>query len=207
MSLRSRLIKHKLLIATTNKGKAREFRALFKGLPLSVFTLSDLGSFTPFEEKGDSFLDIASGKSLFYNDRWKDHILGEDSGLEIDFLEGAPGIYSARFSGLNADDEKNIRKVLSLMKNAPSDKRQARFISCMVLSKKGKVLKAIEEFALGSILQEKKGTGGFGYDPIFYYPPLEKTFAQLDPEIKNQVSHRGKAFKILKDYIKENILD
>jgi XTP/dITP diphosphohydrolase len=199
------LTEFRFLIASTNKGKIKEIQALLKDLPLSVFSLQDLVPFESYEETGKTFLENARGKSLFYSHRWKDFILGEDSGLEIDHLEGAPGIFSARFSGPDADDEKNIQKVLFLLKNTPSEKRQARFVSSMVLSKQGRSLKEIEESTSGYITQEKKGTEGFGYDPIFYYPPLRKTFAQLSPDTKNQVSHRGKALRKLREFIQEII--
>ena len=156
-----------------------------------------------FEEKGHTFLDNALGKSLFYGQKWKDMILGEDSGLAIDYLDGAPGIFSARFSGPGATDEKNILKVLGLLEDVAKKNRQAKFVSCMVLSLQGKVLTQIQEEVQGFITFEKEGRYGFGYDPIFYYPPLQKTFAELPPEEKNEISHRGRALKRLKDYLKE----
>lgn len=130
-------------------------------------------------------------------------ILGEDSGLEIEYLKGAPGIMSARFSAPDATDEKNILKVLHLLDGVPQIKRQAKFVSCMVLSQRGKILTQIQEEVKGFITAEKKGSYGFGYDPIFFYPPLKKTFAELFPEEKNTISHRGRALKRLKDYLEE----
>ncbi len=128
-------------------------------------------------------------------------ILGEDSGLEIDYLDGAPGIISARFSGPGATDEKNILKVLNLLEDVPKKSRQAKFVSCMVLSLRGKVLAQIQEEVQGFITTEKKGRYGFGYDPIFYYPPLQKTFAEISLEEKNKISHRGRALKRMKAYL------
>jgi XTP/dITP diphosphohydrolase len=130
-------------------------------------------------------------------------ILGEDSGLEVDHLDGAPGVISARFSGPGATDEKNIIKVLRLIRDVPPERRQAKFVSCMVLSKQGKILASILEEVQGFITTEKKGQSGFGYDPIFYYPPLEKTFAELTPKEKNAVSHRGRALNRLKTYLED----
>ena len=149
-------------------------------------------------------MENAEGKTLFYSRIWPGLTLGEDSGLEIEALSGAPGVRSARFSGDNATDEKNIEKVLSLLKGIPEEKRKARFVSCMVLSRKDKIIHRIKEYVSGSILTQKKGTGGFGYDPIFFYSPLNKTFAQLSPEEKNSVSHRGRALKKLKAFLQEN---
>jgi len=114
---------------------------------------------------------------------------------------GEPGVLSARYSGPQATDEKNNRKVLERMKDVPEERRKARFVSCLVLSRKGEVIREIKEFVEGRIAFEKKGTQGFGYDPLFYYPPLEKTFAELLPEEKNQVSHRGRALKKLKEFL------
>lgn len=193
----------KLLLATTNQGKIKEIKDFLKSLPVQVFSLHDLKVETFFDERGHTFLDNAQGKSLFYNQKWEDMILGEDSGLEVDHLEGAPGVISARFSGAGATDEKNILKVLSLMKDVSPERRQAKFISCMVLSKKGKILASFQEEVQGFITTEKIGQSGFGYDPIFYYPPLDKTFAELTPEEKNTVSHRGRALTRLKIYLED----
>lgn len=193
--------KVRLLLATTNKGKAKEIAILLSELPLEIFTLQEVFPKQNFIEEGNTFTENAQGKSLFYSRQWEDLILAEDSGLEIEHLKGAPGILSARFSGPQATDEKNIRKVLDLMEEVPLDQRKARFVSCIVLSQKGKIIKEIKECANGLITLEKKGPLGFGYDPIFYYPPLKKTFAELLPEEKNRVSHRGRALKKLKEFL------
>ena len=193
----------RLLLATTNKSKAKEIATFLSELPLKISTLQEVFPKQNFVEEGDTFAENARGKSLFYSSQWEDLILAEDSGLEIEHLKGAPGILSARFSGPQATDEKNIRKVLDLMEGVPCDQRKARFVSCIVLSQKGKIIKEIEECVDGLITLEKKGCLGFGYDPIFHYLPLEKTFAELLPEEKNRVSHRGRALKKLKEFIAE----
>lgn len=148
-------------------------------------------------------MENARGKSLYYSQFWDDLTLGEDSGLEIDFLNGAPGVYSARFSGAQATDKKNIQKVLNLMRDAPQELRKAGFVSCMVLSTQRRVIKEIRCEVRGFLADKPKGSGGFGYDPIFFYPALNKTFAELLPEEKNQVSHRGKALKQLIQFLQE----
>ena len=191
----------RLLLATTNKGKAKEIASFLSELPLKIFTLQEVFPKQNFIEEGDTFIENARGKSLFYSRQWEGLTLAEDSGLEIEHLKGAPGVLSARFSGPQATDEKNIRKVLNLMEGVPLDQRKARFVSCIALSQKGKISKEIRECANGLITFEKKGRLGFGYDPIFYYPPLEKTFAELLPEEKNRVSHRGRALKKLKEFL------
>ena len=195
--------KEKLLLATTNQGKAREIRSYLEELFLKICNLKELKTEKTFSEKGKTFSENARGKSLFFSEQWEGLTLAEDSGLEIDVLNGAPGVLSARFSGPQATDEKNNQKVLDLMKGVPFEERKARFVSCMVLSKKGKVIKEIKESVEGLIALEKKGASGFGYDPLFYYPPLRKTFAELLPEEKNKVSHRGRALKKLKEFLIE----
>ncbi|UCC39530.1 MAG: RdgB/HAM1 family non-canonical purine NTP pyrophosphatase [Candidatus Aminicenantes bacterium] len=195
--------KERLLLATTNKGKAKEIESFLSEFPFKIFTLQEVFPKQSFVEEGNTFAENARGKSLFYSHQWEDLILAEDSGLEIEHLKGAPGVLSARFSWPQPTDEKNIRKVLDLMEGVPLDKRKARFVSCIVLSQKGKIIKEIKENVTGLITYEKKGSYGFGYDPIFYYPPLKKTLAELLPEEKNSVSHRGRALKKLKEYLVE----
>jgi XTP/dITP diphosphohydrolase len=172
-------------------------------LSLEIFTLQELNLKKTFPEHGKTFAQNARGKSLFYSENWEGLTLAEDSGLEIEHLKGAPGVISARFSGPQATDEKNNQKVLELMKGVPSEQRKARFVSCMIIAQKGKIIKEIEEAAEGLVAFEKKGSHGFGYDPIFYYPPLGKTFAELLPEEKNRVSHRGQVLKKLKEFLLE----
>jgi XTP/dITP diphosphohydrolase len=195
------LNKVKLLLATTNQGKVREIKNFLEDLTITILSFKDLGQFIPFSETGKTFEDNARGKSLFYSTSWEGLTLAEDSGLEIEALSGEPGVLSARYSGEKATDEKNNQKVLDRMKDVPSEERKARFVSCMVLSQKGEVIKEIKESVEGSIAFEEKGTHGFGYDPLFYYPPLRKTFAELLQEEKNKVSHRGRALKKLKEFL------
>ena len=193
--------KRRFLLATTNQGKAREIESYLEDLNIEILSLKELGQSEPFSETGTTFDENARGKSLFYSMNWEGLTLAEDSGLEIEALNGEPGVLSARYSGEQATDEKNNQKVLERMKEVPSEKREARFVSCMVLSQKGKIITKIKESVEGVITFEEKGTHGFGYDPLFYYPPLKKTFAELLPEEKNKVSHRGRALKKLKEYL------
>lgn len=190
-----------LLLATTNRSKAQEIRKFLSSLSLEIFHLGDIRIEKPYPENKPTFIENARGKSLYYSQFWSGLTLAEDSGLEIDHLKGAPGIFSARFSGSHATDERNIQKVLKLMEGVPLEKRKARFVCALVLSKKGKVLKEITEHVEGLITFRKKGRYGFGYDPIFYHSPSGKTFAQLRPEEKNRVSHRGRALKKLEEFL------
>jgi XTP/dITP diphosphohydrolase len=191
----------RLLLATTNIGKTREMQACLRDLDLETLSLEALGNIEPFPERGRTFSENARGKSLFYSRHWDGLTLGEDSGLEIDHLAGAPGVLSARFSGPDATDETNLRKVLRLLEGVPAEERTARFVSCMALSRGGRVIFEIQECAAGRVLDHKRGRSGFGYDPIFYYPPLRRTFAELEPAEKNRVSHRGQALCRLRDYL------
>jgi XTP/dITP diphosphohydrolase len=194
-------LNRRLLLATSNPGKKREIHQFLRDLPLDIFSLSDIDPPGYFPEDGQTFMANAEGKSHYYSDIWKDLILGEDSGLAVDALNGDPGVFSARFSGEKAADSDNIKKVLTLMKEIPREKRTASFISSMVLSCNGKTLLHIEENVQGFITREKKGGMGFGYDPIFYYPPMKKTFAQMSRSAKNKVSHRGKALEKLRFFL------
>lgn len=179
----------------------REIRRCFKGLPLKFLSLREIGGNAEVEENGTTFLENARQKSLAYSFLSECPTLAEDSGLEIFHLDGAPGILSARFSDPGASDEKNIRKVLRLMKGVPWSGRQARFICQLVLSQEGRVLKTCRGQVRGSIALEKKGDHGFGYDPIFFYRPFGRTFGELGPLIKNAVSHRGRALKKMRAFL------
>lgn len=190
-----------LLLATTNRGKIKELKAELQNLPLHISSLRELDLNLLFPEEGRTFLENARGKSLFYSRYWDGLTLAEDSGLEIDYLKGSPGVYSSRFAGPEAADEENIEKVLRLLNGVPHEERKASFVSCMVLSKRGHIITEIQEKTEGSITTDRRGRGGFGYDPIFYYPPLGKTFAELSPEKKNEVSHRGRALKKLMAFL------
>lgn len=192
-----------LLIGTTNRGKTREIRAVLSELPLRISSLADLKTYDSYPETGTTFLDNARGKSLFYSQKWEDLTLAEDSGLEIEYLNGAPGVLSARFSGPEATDEKNNDKVLTLLEQVPENQRKARFVSFMVLSKQGVVIAELEGWVEGIITRERRGEKGFGYDPLFFYPPMNRTFGQLSEKEKNKVSHRGRALKKLKTFLED----
>ena len=193
--------KPSLLLATTNPGKAKEFRTCLRTLPFEIISLEEIGLTQSFPEEGDTFLANARGKSLFYSRRWKGLTVAEDSGLEVRHLDGSPGVYSARFAGPQATDAQNNSKVLALLSGIPAEKRQARFVSCLVLAREGTIIKEIQEDVEGLILFEPRGSEGFGYDPIFFFPPLNKSFGELNPEEKNRVSHRGKALQKLKSFL------
>lgn len=184
-----------LLLATTNPGKLREIRKALAGLPLTVRGLADVTTGPSYRERGATFAANARGKSLRYSRRWEGLTLAEDSGLEVDALGGAPGVRSARFSAPRPTNEKNNRKLLRLLRGVPPGRRGARFVCVMVLSERGRVVREIRGQVRGRIGLEGRGRDGFGYDPLFYYPPLRRTFAELSPDEKNRVSHRGRALR------------
>lgn len=194
-----------LLLATTNAGKVKEMRSFLKDLSIQISSLQEAGIQTMYKETGRSFLENAKGKSLFYGRQWPGLTLGEDSGLMVEALNGAPGVYSARFAGPEADDDDNIRRLLKMLKGIPAEKRTARFVSSMVLSQQGRILHEIEKSVKGRILEQPAGHQGFGYDPVFYYPLLGKTFAQISSPEKNRVSHRGQALFALKDWLSRQL--
>jgi XTP/dITP diphosphohydrolase len=195
------LTRTKLLIATTNAGKVREIKRSLDGLPFEIVSLEEVLPGASFRERGKTFLDNARSKSLHYGRKSGLLTLAEDSGLEVDALDGAPGVHSARFSRPDPTDAKNNRKVLRLLANAPWKDRKAKFVCVMVLSRDGRVIREIRGEVRGVIDFAPKGENGFGYDPVFYYPKLGKHFAELGPDEKNAVSHRGRALKKLKTFL------
>jgi len=183
----------KLLLATANPGKVREYRRLLRDLPFKLVTLAEEGINTVVAEQGASFEENARLKATAYAHLSQLTSLADDSGLEIDALGGKPGVHSARFAGEKSTDETKIENLLARLKDVPKEKRTARF-KCVIAiaSPTGKVALCSGE-CHGLIALESRGEDGFGYDPIFYIPELDKTMAELPLEIKNQISHRGKA--------------
>jgi len=193
----------RLLVATTNRGKAREIAAVLGGLRYEILSLEDLGLLAVCREGGSSFAENARRKALFYARRSGFLTLAEDSGLEIRALDGAPGVRSARFSGSRSTDEANNRKTLRLLRGCPWKRRRARFVSLLALAQGGKTLKVVRGAVRGTIAWEPKGPHGFGYDPIFYYHPFRKTFGEIPVELKNTVSHRGRALVKMAAFLRD----
>jgi XTP/dITP diphosphohydrolase len=191
----------KLLLATTSRGKLREQRELLEGLDLEILSLEDFPQLEAPAELGSSFRENAVEKAIYYHARIGLPAVSEDAGLVVDALDGAPGLASARF--LSRDTryrEKNLR-ILELLRDVPENDRTARYVSALALADGGKIVFEYEATCEGLIASEPSGEGGFGYDPIFFYPPLGKTMAEISPAEKNRVSHRGKAFAALKAYL------
>ncbi|BDH62502.1 non-canonical purine NTP pyrophosphatase [Lysinibacillus sp. PLM2] len=185
-----------IVIATKNKGKAKDFEALFNPLGYEVVTMFDVAPNMEIEETGTTFEENAVLKAETLANKLGKIVIADDSGLAIDELNGEPGVYSARYAG-DHDDEANIVKVLEKLQGVPEEKRTARF--CCALAIAGPDLKTFTVFGTceGVILTEKRGTNGFGYDPIFYVPALNRSMAELTPEEKGTISHRGNAIRKL----------
>jgi len=198
----------RLLVASSNPGKVAEFRKLagrsFRGISLDLQLLPRFSELPAFEESAPTFAENAAGKALHYS-RFADlPVMADDSGLEVDALEGAPGVYSARYAGPGASDAQRTAKLLHELQtrgaHSPTDRR-ARFVCVIALVHRGRTIAVVSAAAEGEILDAPKGAGGFGYDPVFWVPALGKTFAQLSPAQKNRYSHRGKAFRKLLDFL------
>jgi XTP/dITP diphosphohydrolase len=182
-----------IVIATRNKGKTAEISALLEGFPVLVKNLDDFGPIPEVEEDGETFDDNAYKKASFTARVLGLPALADDSGLLVDALGGAPGVHSARFAGPDATDQDRCQKLLQEMHN--HDKREAAFACVISISVPTGPALTYEGECRGVLTREPKGENGFGYDPIFYFPPLKKTFAQLTREEKSRVSHRGKALR------------
>jgi len=190
-----------VLVATRNQGKVREIRKALRGLGLRIRSLSDFKNVPGVEEDGKSFTENALKKARFYSKVYGELTISDDSGLEVNVLKGAPGIYSARFSGDGASDRENNRKLLHLMEEVPPSKRGARFrCSIAIVSPEGGEV-VVEGKCSGRIVLKAVGKKGFGYEPLFVCPRLGKTMAQLTLEEKNKVSHRGQALRKLRRII------
>jgi XTP/dITP diphosphohydrolase len=174
---------------------------LVQGLPFRVLSPGDLGILTAPEETGKTFLENATLKALEYARRSGHLTVADDSGLSVDALDGGPGLYSSRFGGEGASDLDRNRLLLERLRGVPGERRGARFTSALAVVRDGKVLFQVQESVLGVIAEEMRGTNGFGYDPLFFYPPLGKTFGELLREEKDRVSHRGKAFARLREFL------
>lgn len=190
----------RLLIATRNMHKTKEITSIL-GDSFQVADLSGVPGAPEVEETGSTFVENSTLKAVAISNVSEALILADDSGLEVDALQGAPGVYSARYAGPEADDRANNDKLLAALHGVPMEKRTARFRCVMVVARAGVVLGDFEGSVEGRILEQAAGTGGFGYDPLFVPEGYTESFAELGPGIKNGLSHRARAMEKLVDWL------
>jgi len=191
----------KLLLATANPGKLREYHALaagaLAGRAVELALLPGIEALPRFDESAPTFAENAAGKALHYSRFAELPVVADDSGLVVPALGGAPGVHSARYAGPGASDAERVRKLLDELRHRRVTDRRARFVCVMALAERGRVVAVFSDSALGELLEVPRGAQGFGYDPIFFFPALGKTYAEISREEKNLYSHRGKAFRKL----------
>jgi len=194
---------NQLLVASGNPKKLKELQELLGDLPIALLSLKQFPRVREVEEDGKTFRENAEKKALAFAKQTGCLTLADDSGLSVDYLKGAPGVHSARFSGPGKDDLKNCEKVLALLKGVSPKERGASFCCAAALATSEKVIHVVEEKVSGFITEAMRGSGGFGYDPLFFYPEFDKTFAEVPAEKKHAVSHRGKALCRMREFLKE----
>jgi XTP/dITP diphosphohydrolase len=200
---------NKVLIATSNPGKLRDFAGAAKAFGVEITSLPNFSSLTAVVEDGLTFEENARKKAEGYSLHAGDElVLADDSGLEVDVLRGAPGVHSARYAAddpakaeSNTDDEANNARLIREIQNIPYEKRTGRFVCVIAAARRGKTVGVFHGKAEGLILDKPRGANGFGYDPLFYFPQIQKTFAELSAEEKAKYSHRGAAFRQFLEWI------
>lgn len=194
-----------IIVATKNKGKVKEFEEMFHKLGFTVKTLLDYPDAPDIEETGETFTENALLKAQGISDYLNKIVIADDSGLCVNALDGKPGVYSARYAGMEKNDEANLQKVLQELKDVPYEKRTAHFHCTLALVIPGKEPVIFDGRLDGYIIDEKRGENGFGYDPIFFVPEYGKTTAEMMPEEKNKISHRGRALEKLNEWVKQAV--
>jgi len=189
----------KLYLASSNPGKLKEFSAIASEIhsPIELALLPGFSELAPFPEEAPTFAENAVGKALHSSGISGEAVCADDSGLVVPALGGEPGVRSARYAGPNASDAQNIARLLAAMMDKKNEERAAHFVCVLAVARKGNALAVISNRVDGFILEEPRGSGGFGYDPVIYFPLLNKSFAELSSAEKNLYSHRGKAFRRL----------
>ena len=190
-----------LLLASQNRGKLAEMRQLLEGLPFHVLRPADLNINEAPDETGTTFIENARLKARHYSQRSGRLAVADDSGICVDAMDGAPGLYSSRFGGEGATDEDRNRLLLEKLAAVPDERRTARFVCAVAVARGDEILFEVEEKVEGRIAHAPTGPNGFGYDPIFFYPPFGRTFGEVPPAQKDTVSHRGKAFARLREFL------
>ncbi|MGA2157836.1 MAG: XTP/dITP diphosphatase [Dehalococcoidia bacterium] len=193
----------RLLLATTNRGKAAEYVSLLKGLDLDLVTLDQVGISQEAAENYSTFEENARSKAVFYAALSGLITLADDSGLEVDALGGEPGVRSSRYAGENASDADRVNFLLDKLKGVPCELRSARFRCVIAIAEPDGKVETVSGDCRGCIALEPRGMNGFGYDPVFYLPEYEKTIAEISPELKNEISHRGRAAQKARSLLKK----
>ena len=198
----------KVLVATSNPGKLRDFAGAARAHGVAITPIPNFSSLTPVVEDGRTFEENARKKAEQYSLAVPgEFVIADDSGLEVEALRGAPGVHSARYAyeprkaGENTNDDANNARLLRELAAVPPEKRTGRFVCVIAVARDGRTLATFHGVAEGQILDHLRGAGGFGYDPMFYFPAIQKTFAELTPEEKAKYSHRGAAFGQFLDWI------
>lgn len=189
----------KLYLASGNAGKLREFRALAAAAhsSLELDLLPQYATLTEFPETAETFAENAAGKALYYSRTCSHMVFSDDSGLVVPALGGEPGVHSARYAGVGVSNDQKIAKLLAAMRGKHGAERTAYFVCVIAVAQLGRAIAVVSGKVDGEILEAPRGTGGFGYDPVFYFPALGKSFAELPADEKNARSHRGNAFRRL----------
>jgi XTP/dITP diphosphohydrolase len=194
----------KLIVASNNNHKIKEIKEILKDFNLEVLGLKEAGIYNDVDETGSTFMENAEIKAREIFSVVPDTmILADDSGLSVDALGGEPGIYSARYSGEHGDDVENNKKLINKLQGVPFNKRNAKFICAMVLIVNEDTIVKVQGEVDGIILEKYIVTEAFGYDPLFYVPELKSTFAEVPSQIKNSISHRGRALNMLKEKLEK----
>jgi XTP/dITP diphosphohydrolase len=192
--------RQKLVLASGNPGKLREYQVLARGHALELELLPGFEALPEFNEDAPTFAENAAGKAIYYSRHCAEFVFADDSGLVVPALGGAPGVVSARYAGIGASSESRNAKLLAEL-DGKSTERAAFFVCVIAVARKGRCVIVVSGKVDGEILEAPRGTGGFGYDPVFFFPTLRKSFAELNAEEKNQHSHRGKAFRRLMEVL------
>jgi len=196
----------RIILATKNEGKIREVKAMLDGLNLEILSLNNYKNLPEVKEDGKSFFENALKKAKVISEHTGEMVLSDDSGLEVDYLGGEPGVYSARYSGDDATDSSNIKRLLQSLKDVPKDKRSAAFRCVLVLYRPDGKYWKFEGHLRGIINDKPIGDGGFGYDPVFLLPELGLTVAQLPLDQKNKISHRAQAVSKFKQAFERKVI-
>lgn len=191
----------KIVLASGNPGKLREYQVLAAGHALELELLPGFAGLPEFEENAPTFAENAAGKAIYYSRHCPEFVFADDSGLVVPALGGAPGVLSARYAGIGAGSEKRNTKLLVELRGKKGEERAAFFVCVIAVAWRGRCVTVVSGKVDGEILEAPRGADGFGYDPVFFFPPLGKAFAELSAEEKNRHSHRGKAFRRLMEVL------